>query len=102
MKDSELLKQVKNMIASGSEVYICVAILRSSGSPSQKSNLKEWIRVMLNGHYTLESWMRFNLKNHNTIARNMSDEEYDEKLKVTRLAWLDWMIKQCQKAEAIK
>lgn len=94
MKDSELLQEVKKVIASDSEWHICTAIQRSVGSPSQKSHLTRWVQSMLGESQTLEAWL--GKRGYSSAGLNT---RYFEKCKQTRLAWLDWMIKRCKKDE---
>ena len=51
--------------------------------------LRAWISQMLNPATSLESWLRIN---YNINKIKMSDKKYFEKIQVTRIAWLDWMI----------
>lgn len=51
--------------------------------------LRAWISRMLNPAFSLERWLEIN---YNTDKIKMSNKEYYEKIQVTRLAWLDWMI----------
>jgi len=90
MKDSELLQEVKKVIASGSEMHICTTIRRSAAPTEQKRSLTAWIGSMLGDAYTLESWLSDN---------GYGTAHYYSNAKYIRLAWLDWMIEQCQKDE---
>jgi len=48
--------------------------------------LRAWVREMLGNHSTLESWMRAELT--------------DYQIQCTRIAWIDWMIKELENEDA--
>ena len=92
MKDSEILRDVRFRIWSGT-YYICWALNDTKlGSHKQRSSLKEWVVWMLQGEQSLNSW----LQKHKSIPIDVSAS----RIKATRLAWLDWMIAYCEKEEA--
>lgn len=59
--------------------------------------LRRWIYSQLGGHVYLYSWV---VERMPEVA-NLSLMERRIKLQETRLAWLDWMIAECEKAEAV-
>lgn len=122
MKDSELLKKMREVYTSktatdynGGEVSfgLCRLIMRfgiNNGIEyNQWSSLSKWVLSMTGRHSGLGDWLYSN--------GYITDKEYDHlyfrwhtplgkelktKLFNTRIAWLDWMIAECEKAEAIK
>ena len=94
MKDSEILKQARKLISKRKEKYICAAIQMSEGGDEQKIELHVWIIKMLEGYASLGGWL-WNVQN---IPYNQ--QSYSEDHRIVRLRWLDWMIKECKKAEA--
>lgn len=91
MKDSELLKQARDRISSGNSTFICNAIRYVSNYGEQGRSLVSWVRKMLDGPNTYETWMN---QNHPYVRHTKVD------WKAARLAWLDWMIAYCEKEEA--
>ena len=117
MKDSSLLKLVKEylqQIHHSPPHCICPAIRLADNRrifngdaehkrEKQHQRLRWWIASMLpTGEWVrLDHWLA--QQGHIPKALFVS-EMYDDqtliRLKATRLAWLDWMIAECEKAEA--
>lgn len=105
MKDSELLRKSRHLIATKEHNAICASISYAAGTPNtpQARSLQVWIQSMLGNHSYLNSWLEENgyiirKRDYNELGY-ATPETYD-KLRATRLAWLDWMIEQCEIAEA--
>ncbi|CAB4163661.1 hypothetical protein UFOVP814_46 [uncultured Caudovirales phage] len=60
----------------------------------QRQSLKEWVDSMM-GRI---AWLRFWLIDRGVMVGDT--QAHREKLKATRLAWLDWMIQQCELEES--
>lgn len=96
MKKSKILKEAREIIKSGQEDFVCIALQlvseRHNYEPTVDTRCQElidWIRKLLGkDSYTLENWLR---KHHKVDANYGS-----KKLLRTRLAWIDWMILQCK------
>jgi len=96
VKDSEILKEARRLIVDGQWRWICGAITYCGlGTKRQRWLLTAWINQMLGLHAYYDEWLRENhrgawetLRLHNNCFRE------------GRLAWLDWMIAECEKAEA--
>jgi hypothetical protein len=108
MKKSDILRQVRaNLPITG---YICNQIkhpidhLHNISLTEQRNrfSLVSWIRELLDGYSTLETWL---VRVHNappgkTEWAPRSDIEATQKLFDTRKAWLDWMISYWEAEEA--
>ena len=94
MKDSEILKQARKLIKQGNEKYICSAIGSVGSSAVQEASLITWVGSMLGNNLTLGGWLKHNQR----IPCFYGD--YEKHHRELRLRWLDWMIKECEKAEA--
>lgn len=101
-----LLNRAYDKIINGDEIFVCVAI---SGSADEIKNdqflnccpityaenyLRLWVMNMLKGERTLESWLSIN---HSIEADFYFDDS--EKIKITRLMWIDWMYAQLRKGK---
>lgn len=93
----EVLRDARAQIESESETFVCLAIKyhhgreREGEAHAAAEELAIWARSLLGGCYTLESWLE---ERHGIAGLSESPREYGvrEKLRVTRLAWIDWMI----------
>ena len=114
MKDSKLLILVKSKLredrSNNPALGICTLISRHSTEHSQYASLVRWINSMLGsndlflddwlldkGHITAEEYEKMN--DWRTTEEKV---ELLQKLRNTRLEWLDWMIDECREAEASK
>lgn len=94
MKDSEVLRKVKKVIKSREQDYICHAIAQVAGEhTTQYNSLKAWVLHMLDGSISYGGWLS---RKHEQIYDRMTWKQQQE----GRLQWLDWMITECEKAEA--
>lgn len=106
MKDSELLRKAREVVSIKSNYRsgICSAISIAAGTwkTPQVKSLKDWIQEMLGKDAFLNLW----LERNGYITESDYDDSWDYtletwlKIQATRLAWLDWMIEQCEIAEA--
>lgn len=100
----EVLRDARAQIESERETFVCLAIKYHHGRRREgeeggvAQELAHWARGLLGGHYTPESW----LEEHQGV-REVNDlprtPEIRAKLRVTRLAWIDWMIDHWSKHE---
>lgn len=101
MKNSELLRKAKAIYLYCDRPekvdFICHAIDRTYANQMQKRHLKEWILDLLGGVNCLEVWLSINYKID--LAYAGSYEAYSAKKRVTREAWLDWMIAYWEEQE---
>jgi len=100
--DLLVLRAARELIELGHFRYVCNAIDRSSteltGSEATSNRLQAWIKSML-GYTTLETWLRVHCHASEYEVNNcIYDPELKEKIRNTRLAWLDWMISECEKS----
>lgn len=108
IKDSDILREAKKHIKSCSgvcgAVNVAVEVLqdrdnsKSQNLQHQAKSLKRWVRSMLGGHSWLATW----LLDHGHISKDdpaYGQKDFWAKMEVTRQAWLDWMIEQCEKVE---
>lgn len=108
IKDSDILKEAKQQLKYS--VGICGAInkavdklqprstVKSAKLIEQGSSLKRWVRSMLGGRSWLSTWLL--AQGH--IRKDdpgYGQKDFWAKMEVTRQAWLDWMIEQCEKVE---
>ena len=99
MKKSTLLKEVRPMVEAGCNGgYICTCMIRFAYSQDNQTlakahSLKRWITyVLLDGKYTLEEWLVNNVPEAKALRTKKHRDEFYERTRSTRLAWLDWMI----------
>lgn len=92
MSKVEILKEARRLIKTRAEDFVCVAIRMShvEAPPEDYHQLRKWIRSMLEGHYVLDDWVEENVPGATEVYL------WKEKLRVTRLAWIDWMIQQLE------
>ncbi len=94
MKDSQILEAARWLIESGEQDYICYAIEDAVPRPIsskhiiQVKSLTRWVRKMLYPLTGYDEWLLFQ-----GYSYSRSDKRQG------RLAWLDWMIAECEKAE---
>jgi hypothetical protein len=88
MKSSTILKKARKLIESGKEDFICVAVEEASSMHKDKSlQIIRFIDKSLHPHYTLGQWVDTQV-NYNIYE----DPDYDQRIRQTRLNWIDHMI----------
>jgi len=99
MKTSKIFRLTKKYIKKDYE-FICVAIsaICANGhiSAKERNNTIKIIDNLLNGCYTLDSWILRNVE-VSEVSECMDNKEFDRKMKITRLAWLDYLITKYEK-----
>ena len=90
MTKIELLKAARELIQSGEQRVICLALysVGKSEGVTEYLYLRRWVEEMLGTYNTLDSWL---FREHGMPLNN------SKKLKEPRLAWIDWMIKELEK-----
>lgn len=91
MKKSEILRGAKKLIQDQRVKYTCNAIKYFTTDKVEQDRAEElvqWIQSLLGKHNTLECWL---LHEHG-ITIYPFDTEYVNKMRRTRLAWIDAMI----------
>ena len=79
-----ILRAARERIEDGREKYVCAALMLEGDD----GILQGWVRGLLDGASTLEGWLfRFHLGVFSIV-------EYAPRMRLTRLAWLDWMIEE--------
>lgn len=92
--DAEILRHVRKRIAGRRSNMICFALDRVRiGTVEQKTSLKRWIEKMLDGYLTYGAWLH---AHHREFSAPLMGKGNTGRLP-GRLAWLDWMIEQCEK-----
>lgn len=97
-----LLKAARALIKSSEQVRVCFALstayaysdMRSAVNYDALCELKYLINIRLNGKIYLENWLN---KTHRIrVSTHWSLQSIDqrEKLRITRLAWIDDLIKE--------
>jgi hypothetical protein len=86
--NTSILRQAREIIKSGEQNFVCLAIRKiKTGSVDDRASLRAWVVALLDGSPSLEDW----------IIRIYAYEPKlvwtsDDKMRETRLAWIDWMI----------
>ena len=99
MNNIQILKEARKLIESRDEYYICSAITTVTGKKisGKPHPLETWISSMLDGYSkTLFTWLRCHHPELGDIDR------HSEKMRDTRLAWIDSMIDYLEKGGKIK
>lgn len=101
----EVLREARNLIDLYAEGYLCEAIYTASGEEHNPPNtkrvragryLRKWVMKMIAPNVSLFGW----LERQGAPLYPMWDKNPDkvlEQLRVTRLAWIDWMINELEK-----
>lgn|GEM_PF-5819836 len=118
--DQQMLKQARTHIESGAERYICFALFRASSElrshqqagpysviydrfEKSRHRVRDWIldmlrvkvgttpkgRVRYKDYVYLDVWMK-NI--HLDLVAHLPEHEYRDKMRQTRMAWIDWML----------
>ena len=92
-----LLRTVRHSIATRKQNLICFALERAeyeSKGNGQSYYLKQWVELMLAPSSTYGGWIR---SKHPHLATGLTPEQFTDKAREARLAWIDWMIGEIQK-----
>lgn len=91
----QLLIQARKLIKSGKESFICVALLHIQTTHNSKHSLylRKWIRHQLNEHTFLNTWVQQKIG----PQKYWKNPHRINKMRNTRLAWIDWMISELKK-----
>jgi hypothetical protein len=91
MKHSDCLKEARKRIVEHSDNYICVALsnIRNKDNCSNVIDIKQRINMLLDNLSCLEFWL---MENHCVALSVCVTEEGKQKLRQTRLLWIDDMI----------
>jgi hypothetical protein len=95
---AEILRGARGLIESEREEFVCIAVQseKFTGVYHHTNEIRSWIRkaMTIDGvmYCTLNSWL-----NHKGFMRDQNgdyteDGDYMNKIRKTRLAWIDWMI----------
>lgn len=98
MKKSEILREARHLVEEDTFTFICLALRHARnkkvGTNDTTTNknlagLLQYIEESLEGCPTLERWL--------SVKHGLSVDEFStEKLRQTRLNWIDWMIEQLE------
>lgn len=94
MKSSEILRAARPRIESGDDRYICPAVEKVVDNAKEADDLQEHILDMLGENPSLEGWLR---RVHGVRKPNQPEhfkvmKRYRERMRITRLAWIDHMV----------
>ena len=95
MKKSEILRSAKFHIQHNHNGFVCTAIMNGirladiGRTDRQHQFLVKWVEGLLDGSQTLNDWL---CKNHDIESPLVAVATYTDKMRITRMAWLDWMI----------
>lgn len=112
IKDSDILKEARRLLAKRKYYTLCAAITMALYELSDHDYtnlcrrcdaLKAWIMHMLGGALYYENWLDRHHPNFKVDGRAVKSRYLpigSEVLHPGRMAWLDWMIAECEKEEA--
>ena len=103
-----VLRRAHKRIEKFDDVYVCIAVKRVTGAYDADTNTKTkkykagveilaHIKTLLGEHYTLDDWICARSPAWSAEYRNSTSKEITEKMRVTRLAWIDDMIRHFEK-----
>jgi hypothetical protein len=88
--DANILRAARKRIERKKNDHICYAIDKVKiGTVEQKTKLLRWIMSMLAPHFHYGKWL---------LATGHENDK--ESSRAGRLAWLDWMIAECEKEQS--
>ena len=91
MKTSTVFREAQLLISTMKEKYICHAVESVlHDHPCAAKAITEFITTRLGGRYSFERW----LKNVHSIGVSSDCPEHQVKVRNTRIAWLDSLIKE--------
>jgi hypothetical protein len=98
----DILEVVKYQIAVHEETFVCIAISNIFTERKHIVYLNEWIKKMLDNRTTLYSWIYYNkfTEDEQFMAEITPCVDFQEKLRLTRVNWLNWMIDQLKSEKA--
>lgn len=92
-----LLRRTRTQIESGERTYLCPTLhreMKTLKSPFSRTATRELLQTIdsrLNGCFTLEAWL------FKTEGIRISDSDvHRTRMRATRLAWIDSLIKELQ------
>ena len=91
-KASDVLKEARLYVQNRQFEFVCYAVekvARTGADLKAVRRVTNRIAMLLQPHFTLDSW----LKEHHHEVTKVSSSEYFKKTRLTRLAWIDDMIK---------
>jgi len=92
--DADILRAARKRIALKKSDQLCYAIDRTKvGTVEQKTKLMRWIQKMLYPHCNYSVWLR---DKHPDKFKELSGWG-EGRLREGRLAWINWMINECEK-----
>jgi len=102
VKDSDILRLAHKLIKGKEEDRICHAIGRAGHALTEchkADQLKNWVCRMLGRYAFYEDWL---IGHHPQFAKKKRITTYvhRDRLRPGRLAWLDWMIAECEAKES--
>ena len=109
LKNSQLLRLARIAISDGSEQFICRSLEKifkyfpefiTDSNCYKVGKLILWIEDQLEPWNTLESWLEHKHP-ESVLTTYYSEIDFKQKMKETRLAWLDNMIKICEEEENV-
>lgn len=89
----DLLRRAKRRIAHRYDCYVCLALGRGTIEgelAKEKDEVLRHINNLLDGYHTLESWLA--AQGYHVVDRDIYDTTLSDKMRATRLAWIDSMI----------
>ena len=92
----KLLKAAREDIRIGRYTFICQSLgwHRTPWNTWHVDYLQEWVGQMIKPSATYGGWL---MLNHRDLATGLTPEQFIEKAREGRLAWIDWMIQEVQK-----
>jgi hypothetical protein len=104
IKDSDILKEARKHIEQDKYIVLCVAIrnsFRYCGVIERHAKLIAWIEKMLGPHFYYSHWLKANHPAfyHKQYRKWKMGGRCGSPWKEGRLAWLDWMIAECEREE---
>ena len=108
MNPIEILQGARGRIENDRDEFVCIAVKRVIGAYDAVVNTKTkkykagveilaHIKTLLGEHYTLDDWICARSPACSSEYRNSTSKEITEKMRVTRLAWIDDMIRHFEK-----
>ena len=104
----DILHKARKSIANSHDVFVCIAVKRTTGEYDRVVSTKtkkykasreilDYIKIQLEGYYTLDDWICARSPALSAEYRNSTSKEMKEKMRVTRLAWIDDMIRHFER-----